>query len=256
MSRIIPTIISQYKHFAFRIKSTASSRLFWQQPSHYWRRQNQHMSTPTAESASHAEAEENSTTGVIDRTSSEQVHLEQLRAEHQQAKKQQKHRLEDLDRDTLLELYRQMVLIRRFEEKSAEAYSIGKIGGFCHLYIGQEAVAVGAIAAIRPDDYVLTSYREHAHAITKGMSPDSVMAELFGKATGCSRGKAVRCTCSTRTSIFLADMRSWLDRFLWPPVWPSRPNIKGGIKSPSGFSVRLQSIRLPFINRSTCARFG
>src|SRR6266542_1207866 len=189
MSRIIPTIISQYKHFAFQINSTASSRLFWQQPSHYWRRQNQHMSTPTAESASHAEAEENSTTGVIDRTSSEQVHLEQLRAEHQQAKKQQKHRLEDLDRDTLLELYRQMVLIRRFEEKSAEAYSIGKIGGFCHLYIGQEAVAVGAIAAIRPDDYVLTSYREHAHAIAKGMSPDSVMAELFGKATGCSRGK-------------------------------------------------------------------
>ncbi|MDQ3474327.1 MAG: pyruvate dehydrogenase (acetyl-transferring) E1 component subunit alpha [Acidobacteriota bacterium] len=82
-----------------------------------------------------------------------------------------------------------MLLIRRFEEKSAEAYSMGKIGGFCHLYIGQEAVAVGAISAIRKDDYVLTSYRDHGQAIAKGMSPDAVMAELFGKAGGCSRGK-------------------------------------------------------------------
>ena len=82
-----------------------------------------------------------------------------------------------------------MLLVRRFEEKSAEAYSAGKIGGFCHLYIGQEAVAIGAISAIRKDDYVLTSYREHAHAIAKGMSPESVMAELYGKAAGCSKGK-------------------------------------------------------------------
>jgi pyruvate dehydrogenase E1 component alpha subunit len=82
-----------------------------------------------------------------------------------------------------------MVLIRRFEEKCAEAYSLGKIGGFCHLYIGQEAVAVGSISAIGRDDYVLTSYREHAHAISKGISPDAVMAELYGKVTGCSKGK-------------------------------------------------------------------
>jgi pyruvate dehydrogenase E1 component alpha subunit len=80
-------------------------------------------------------------------------------------------------------------LIRRFEEKSAEVYSAGKIGGFCHLYIGQEAVSVGALSAIRKDDYVLTSYREHGHALAKGMSPESVMAELYGKATGCSKGK-------------------------------------------------------------------
>src|SRR5712672_1975320 len=93
------------------------------------------------------------------------------------------------DRDTLVKIFHQMVLIRRFEEKCAESYSLGKIGGFCHLYIGQEAVGVGAISALRPDDYVLTSYREHAHAIAKGMSPDSVMAELYGKAGGCSRGK-------------------------------------------------------------------
>jgi pyruvate dehydrogenase E1 component alpha subunit len=84
---------------------------------------------------------------------------------------------------------RQMVLIRRFEEKAGEAYSLGKIGGFCHLYIGQEAVAVGSLAALRPDDYITCSYREHGHALARGVSPRAVMAELFGKAAGCSGGK-------------------------------------------------------------------
>src|SRR5262249_24830045 len=93
------------------------------------------------------------------------------------------------DRETLVELLRQMVLIRRFEEKCAESYSLGKIGGFCHLYIGQEAVGVGAISALREDDYVLTSYREPGQAIAKGISPYAIMAELYGKAGGCSRGK-------------------------------------------------------------------
>src|SRR3954465_10783652 len=93
------------------------------------------------------------------------------------------------DPETLVKILRQMILIRRFEEKCAESYSLGKIGGFCHLYIGQEAVGVGAISALRTDDYVLTSYREHGQAIAKGMSPDAVMAELYGKAGGCSRGK-------------------------------------------------------------------
>ncbi len=147
------------------------------------------MSTPSAEAASRAEAEEKSTTGTIDQETSEVVDSKQLRKEHENAKQQQQNLIEDQDRSTLIELYRQMLLIRHFEEKSAEAYSAGKIGGFCHLYVGQEAVAVGAIAAIRSDDYVLTSYREHAHAIAKGMSTESVMAELFGKASGCSRGK-------------------------------------------------------------------
>src|SRR5205814_2657270 len=93
------------------------------------------------------------------------------------------------DRDTLVKILRQMILIRRFEEKCAESYSLGKIGGFCHLYIGQEAVAVGAISRLRRDDYVLTSYREHGQAIAKGISPEAVMAELYGKRTGCSHGK-------------------------------------------------------------------
>jgi len=93
------------------------------------------------------------------------------------------------DRETLLKILHQMLLIRRFEEKCAESYSLGKIGGFCHLYIGQEAVGVGAISALRDDDYVITSYREHGQAIAKGISPEAVMAELYGKAGGCSQGK-------------------------------------------------------------------
>ncbi len=84
---------------------------------------------------------------------------------------------------------RQMLLIRRFEEKAGEAYSLGKIGGFCHLYIGQEAVAVGSLAALGPDDYITCSYREHGHALARGITPRAVMAELFGKAAGCSGGK-------------------------------------------------------------------
>jgi pyruvate dehydrogenase E1 component alpha subunit len=86
-------------------------------------------------------------------------------------------------------MLRQMLLIRRFEEKAAEAYALGKIGGFCHLYIGQEAVAVGSLAALREDDYAICSYREHGQALMRGIPPGAVMAELFGKATGCSKGK-------------------------------------------------------------------
>ena len=93
------------------------------------------------------------------------------------------------DRETLVKIFHQMLLIRRFEEKCAESYSLGKIGGFCHLYIGQEAVGVGAISALRDDDFVLTSYREHGQAIAKGILPEAVMAELYGKAGGCSKGK-------------------------------------------------------------------
>lgn len=90
--------------------------------------------------------------------------------------------------DELLSLYRQMLLIRRVEEESARAYAMGKIGGFLHLYIGQEAVAVGSIAALRPDDYIVGTYRDHGIAIAKGMSPKAVMAEMYGKVTGCSKG--------------------------------------------------------------------
>ena len=96
-----------------------------------------------------------------------EVDSQQLKREHEKVKEQQKDRLSGHDRDHLIEMYRQMLLIRRFEEKSAEAYVAGKIGGFCHLYIGQEAVGVGAISAVRKDDYVLASYREHGLALAK-----------------------------------------------------------------------------------------
>ncbi|MFI5236133.1 MAG: pyruvate dehydrogenase (acetyl-transferring) E1 component subunit alpha [Gemmatimonadales bacterium] len=84
---------------------------------------------------------------------------------------------------------KQMLQIRRFEEKAGEAYSLGKIGGFCHLYIGQEAVAVGTLAALRADDYLTCSYRDHGHALARGITARAVMAELFGKAAGCTKGK-------------------------------------------------------------------
>jgi pyruvate dehydrogenase E1 component alpha subunit len=86
-------------------------------------------------------------------------------------------------------LLKRMLLLRRFEERAGEAYAQGKIGGFCHLYIGQEAVATGSIAALEPDDYVFAAYREHAHALLRGTSPRSVMAELHGRRDGCSKGK-------------------------------------------------------------------
>jgi pyruvate dehydrogenase E1 component alpha subunit len=96
--------------------------------------------------------------------------------------------LQGIPRDRLLGMLRWMVLSRRFEEKTAEAYQMGKIGGFCHLYIGQEAVAVGAITALREDDYVFTAYRDHAQALVRGVSSEAVMAELYGRIDGASRG--------------------------------------------------------------------
>ena len=86
-------------------------------------------------------------------------------------------------------LYGQMLLVRLFEEKSAELYMEGKIRGFLHLGIGEEAVATGAIAALEPDDRIVAAYREHAHALARGVAPGAVMAEMFGKAAGCCRGR-------------------------------------------------------------------
>ena len=86
-------------------------------------------------------------------------------------------------------LLRSMLLQRRFEEKTAEAYALGRIGGFCHLYIGQEAVSTGTLSMLRADDYVITTYRDHGQALARGMSARSIMAELYGRVDGCSRGK-------------------------------------------------------------------
>jgi pyruvate dehydrogenase E1 component alpha subunit len=92
-------------------------------------------------------------------------------------------------KDAAITLLRDMVRIRRFEEKCAEMYGAGKIRGFLHLYIGEEAVAVGALHALRPEDNIVAAYREHGHALVRGVSMDSIMAEMYGKREGCSRGR-------------------------------------------------------------------
>ena len=94
-----------------------------------------------------------------------------------------------LDQDQLLQFYREMLLIRRFEERAGQLYGMGHIGGFCHLYIGQEAVITGIQHALQPGDSVITGYREHGHILAAGTSPVDVMAELTGRATGVSKGK-------------------------------------------------------------------
>ena len=93
------------------------------------------------------------------------------------------------DLDLLRRFYRDMLLIRRFEEKAGQLYGMGLIGGFCHLYIGQEAVVVGMQHATTPDDLVVTSYRDHGHMLAAGIDPREVMAELTGRSSGCSKGK-------------------------------------------------------------------
>lgn len=91
-------------------------------------------------------------------------------------------------KETWLKWYEEMLLWRRLEEKAGQMYTMGKIRGFCHLYIGQEALVAGACSAIRPDDNMITAYRNHVHPLGKGMEPKFMMAELYGKATGCSGG--------------------------------------------------------------------
>ncbi len=98
-------------------------------------------------------------------------------------------KLSNVSKDDLLKYYRQMVLIRRFEERAGQLYGMGLIGGFCHLYIGQEAVAVGMEAASKGGDQVITGYRDHGHMLAAGMDPKAVMAELTGRSGGSSKGK-------------------------------------------------------------------
>jgi len=94
-----------------------------------------------------------------------------------------------IDKETLTGLHRQMLLIRRFEERAGQLYGMGLIGGFCHLYIGQEAVAVGVQSIKQPNDQVITGYRDHGHMLAAGVDPKAVMAELTGRAAGASKGK-------------------------------------------------------------------
>jgi len=115
--------------------------------------------------------------------------VELAKQEFAKRRKSQLDSIKKTDKKLLREMLYQMVLGRRFEEKCAEVYRMGKIGGFCHLYIGQEAIAIGSMMALKPSDMVLTSYRDHVQAMVKGITPEAVMAELYGKEGGCVGGK-------------------------------------------------------------------
>ena len=108
-----------------------------------------------------------------------------------------------LSKEEKLDLYRMIVGIRRFEERSLRAYNQGKIGGFLHLYIGQEAVATGIVSLMEENDHIITAYRDHGHALAVGMSMNECMAELYGKETGCSKGKG------GSMHFFAPDKRYW-----------------------------------------------
>ncbi|MFZ2223055.1 MAG: pyruvate dehydrogenase (acetyl-transferring) E1 component subunit alpha [Candidatus Deferrimicrobium sp.] len=128
-----------------------------------------------------------------------------------------------------LDWFRKMSLIRRFEERAEEAYGQGKIGGFLHLYIGEEAIAVGAMAALRPEDDVITHYRDHGYVLARGIEPKRVMAELYGKATGLSKGKG--------GSMHMADVRRH--------VWGGYAIVGGHIPVATGLALAIQYRKLP-----------
>jgi pyruvate dehydrogenase E1 component alpha subunit len=121
------------------------------------------------------------------------------------------------------QLLRSMLLQRRFEERTAEAYALGKIGGFCHLYIGQEAVSTGSLSLLRPDDYIITTYRDHGQALARGMTPRAVMAELFGRIDGCAHGKGGSMHMFDKSLNFLGGHGI--------VVWDSRSSIAAATRS-------------------------
>ncbi len=123
-----------------------------------------------------------------------------------------------------VKLLREMLLIRHFEEKSAELYTQEKIRGFMHLYIGEEAVTIGAMQALRPEDAVVSTYREHGHALACGLSADSIMAEMYGKLEGCSRGRGGSMHLFDAGPVFTAAIRLWAAAcpWRWAWLWPTR----------------------------------
>jgi len=143
---------------------------------------NEIMSSTVQKAASDATPEvSEAVTDIVDPEVSQKEYLKR--------RESQRKIIKSIDRATLSAMLYQMVLGRRFEEKCAEVYRMGKIGGFCHLYIGQEAIAIGSMMALRPDDLVITAYRDHVQAMVKGIAPEAVMAELYGKSGGCVKGK-------------------------------------------------------------------
>ena len=126
----------------------------------------------------------------------------------------------------LLSLLKQMLRIRRFEEKCAELYSLQKIRGFLHLYVGEEAVAVGAMSALKPEDFIVSTYREHGHALARGLAMGAIMAEMYGKSNGCSRGRGGSMHLFDAKSNFYGGNAISGVACLWRWVW--RWRLKSG----------------------------
>lgn len=141
---------------------------------------NKNGSSSKTASKNQAELEEH-VTDVVD--------LSEAKAEYDKRRKSQLAAIKKLDKELLRKMLYEMVLGRVFEQKCAEVYRIGKIGGFCHLYIGQEAIAVGTMLALKEGDYTITSYRDHVQAMVAGITPEAVLAELYGKSGGNVKGK-------------------------------------------------------------------
>ena len=131
-----------------------------------------------------------------------------------------------VDAELARRLLGDMMLIRRFEEKAAEAYALGKIGGFLHLSIGEEAVAAGATSALRPDDYAISTYREHGHCLAKGADPRRAMAELYGRRDGLSKGKGGSMHLFDKSVNFLGGHAIVGATSRWPPAWDSPSTMK------------------------------
>jgi pyruvate dehydrogenase E1 component alpha subunit len=137
----------------------------------------------------------------------------------------------DATAEEALDWFRKMSLIRRFEERAEEAYGKGRIGGFLHLYIGEEAIAVGAMAALQPEDDVITHYRDHGHVLARGIDPKRAMAELYGKATGLSKGKG--------GSMHMADVERHL--------WGGYAIVGGHIPVAAGLALAIRYRNLPHV---------
>lgn len=184
------------------------------------------------------------------------VEVEEAKAEFEKRRASQLESINKTDTKVLREMLYQMVLGRRFEEKCAEVYRMGKIGGFCHLYIGQEAIGVGTIMATERSDMVITAYRDHVQAMVKGMTPESVMAELYGKAGGCVGGKGGSMHMFSKTSNFTAATVSSAARSASAPEWltPRSTRIQNRLCFVS-LAKRLLT-RVCFTNRSTWRSSG
>ena len=151
--------------------------------------------------------------------------------------------------EVALKLMRDMLLFRRFEEKAEEAYAIGKIGGFCHLHTGQEGSAAGSIGALRKDDYVIGTYREHTQALAKGITANAVMAELYGRKDGCSGGRGGSMHLFDAELCFMGAAASWAARFPPRPASASRSGTAARSGSRSASSARPRSTRVHSTSR-------